>query len=203
MSAFKRRFIGMFLSVAMLVVVACSDDGLVEPRTNLLEVDDQPAFHRSGHAVRAPMKTTAVVELVEQVDPPPAGCLAFFNTIITGHATHLGAFEGVGNTCILDQIAPDPDPPFLPPGPPPYLTAQFSNPRWVLTGQHGDELWIESVEGVAVISLANGALRAKGIQKIVGGTGRFAGATGLVKAMGINEDGLGGDDFRSSGWIRF
>lgn len=100
------------------------------------------------------------------------------------------------------NAAPDPAAPFPAPGPPPYATAPFSNPLWTLTAADGDELWVEG-EGVAVLSLADGSLRARGRQRIIGGTGRFAGATGEVEAQGLNEDGQGPDDFGSNGWIRF
>jgi hypothetical protein len=73
------------------------------------------------------------------VDTPLAQCLiGHFKSMIMGHATHLGKFSGVGSTCI-STLEPDADPPFLPPGPPPYFTASFSNPRWVLTAASGDD----------------------------------------------------------------
>lgn len=114
----------------------------------------------------------------------------------------LGRFSGVGSTCITDQVAPDPDPPFTPAGPAPYATATFTNPRWTLTAANGDELWLEN-DAVAVLSLADMSLEAHGTQRIVGGTGRFAGATGEAAITGVNEDGQGPDDFGGYGWIRF
>jgi hypothetical protein len=83
------------------------------------------------------------------------------------------------------------------------MTADFTNPRWALRAASGDELWLESFDAVAVISLADGSLRAEGRQRIVGGTGRFAGATGEAMVGAVNDDGLGPDDFSGSGWIRY
>jgi hypothetical protein len=134
---------------------------------------------------------------------PPPGCIAFFTSVIEGTATHAGRFSGPGSTCVVDQIAPDPDPPFLPAGPPPYFTAQFTNPLWTLTAANDDEIWLESVDAVAVISLTDGSLAARGTQRIIGGTGRFEGATGEAQVGAVNDDGQGPDDFSGRGWIRF
>lgn len=134
---------------------------------------------------------------------PPSGCLVYFTSVIEGRATHLGEFTGTGSTCVTGVIQPDPDPPFLPAGPPPYFTGHFTNPLWTLTSSNGDELWLESVEAVAVISLTDNSLRAVGRQRILGGTGRFAGATGEAMVGAVNDDGQGPDDFEGTGWIRY
>lgn len=134
--------------------------------------------------------------------PLPAPCLQAFNAVVHGTGTHLGDFEGVGQTCVTDVVSPDPDPPFLPAGPPPYFTATFSNTLRI-TAANGDELWLESEGAVAVFSAVNNSLRAIGPHEIVGGTGRFAGATGELQTTSINEDGQGPDDFTSVGWIRY
>lgn len=159
--------------------------------------------------VTRPMKISAGVAFVGEVVPAPVPCLQLFNSEIKGTATHLGRFEGVGSTCILEIVAPDPDPPYLAPGPPPYATATFSNPLWVLTAANGDELWLETPHAVCVISLADNSLRCEREegeppnQFVVGGTGRFAGATGELNPEAINQDGQGPDDFESHGWIRY
>jgi hypothetical protein len=133
----------------------------------------------------------------------PEGCIAYLTSVIEGTATHAGRISGTGSTCIIDQIAPDPNPPFLPAGPPPYVTAQFTNPLWTLTTASGDEIWTEGVDAVAVISLADGSLAARGTQRIIGGTGRFEGATGEAQVGGVNDDGQGPDDLSGRGWIQF
>jgi hypothetical protein len=127
----------------------------------------------------------------------------FFPSVIEGHARHLGSFGGVGSTCVTDQIAPDADPPFLPAGPPPYATASFYNPRWTLTAANGDELWLESSDATAVLSLVDNSLIGEGSMRVVGGTGRFEGATGMARVGATNDDGLGPDDFYGDGWIRY
>lgn len=194
----NHRAAGRSSLLAPLALGACNDEPL--PTEALTEVP-RPEF---GKAVTVPMKISGQVEFVGEAVPPPAPCLQFFNTVINGRTTHLGRFEGVGSTCILEIVAlPDPDPPFLPAGPPPYLTARFSNPLWVLTAANGDQLRLEALDAVAVISLADNSLRAEGTHRILGGTGRFAEATGELETVAMNEDGQGPDDFRSRGWIRF
>ena len=188
--------------------LACSD-AVTEPAARLAngssavggtEVEDS-ALGRSD-ATR-PMKLRLTVAATGEVVPPPTPCLQFFHTVIEGHATHTGRIEGVGRTCVTDAVAPDPSPPFPAPGPGPYLTATFSNPLWELTAANGDQLFLEAVDAVAVISLADGSLRAEGSHTIVGGTGRFAGATGILQSAAVNADGVGPDDFESHGWIRY
>ena len=134
---------------------------------------------------------------------PIEGCLVYFTSVIEGHATHLGTFQGVGSTCVTAQIAPDSDPPFHPAGPGPYARATFHNPRWTLTAANGDELWLEGYDATAVISLADDSLIGEGRMRVVGGTGRFEGATGTARVGATNHDGVGPDDFFGDGWIRF
>jgi hypothetical protein len=145
--------------------------------------------------IRAAVQTTPA--------DPPAGCIVYFTSVITGTATHLGRFSGAGSTCVTDVVQPDPDPPFVPSGPPPYFTATFTNPLWTLTGANGDQIRIESTRAVAVISLVDGSLKGVGAQRILGGTGRFRGATGEAEVGAVNDDGEGPDDFRGDGWIRY
>lgn len=155
-----------------------------------------------------PMAMTFTVEFVGLVDEPLPECLVgHFRSVLEGRATHLGNFSGVGSTCIL-TLAPDQDPPFLPPGPPPYATAAFTNPLWVLTAANGDELWLEATDAVAVLGVnpddgSFTSLAARGTHRIIGGTGRFAGATGELQTMAVNEDAQGPDDAQSEGWIRY
>ncbi|MEN8376924.1 MAG: hypothetical protein ABFS34_15970 [Gemmatimonadota bacterium] len=184
--------------VALLSVQAACDDSRLSSDPAAAVAGPQ----LSASPVRA-MRFKGTVALVDPVDPPPAPCAAFLNSVIAGNATHMGRFEGVGSTCITSQVAPDPDPPFEAPGPPPYATATFTNPLWVLTAAHGDELWLESSDGVAVLSLADGSLRAVGTHEIIGGTGRFANATGELTTRGVNADGIGPDDVQSRGWISY
>lgn len=166
-----------------------------------------PAANMAQAATR-PMTMRFTVEVQDPVASPRPECLGgHFSSVLEGHATHLGRFSGVGSTCILTAV-PDEDPPFLPPGPPPYVTATFTNPLWVLTAANGDELWMEATDAVAVLGVnpADGSftsLAARGTHRIVGGTGRFAGATGELQTMAANEDGEGPDDARSEGWIRY
>jgi hypothetical protein len=180
----------------VLMVAGCSSSPIApDAALGGASVDDQA---RAAH--RLPWRISATVAVTEV--PPPAGCLAFFTTVIEGTATHLGEFTGTGTTCVLSQT-PDPDPPFTPDGPPPYATAEFTNPRWTLTAANGDELWLETPGAVGVFSLANKAFKAEGAQVIVGGTGRFAGATGEAQVGATNDGTQLADVFSGQGWIQF
>jgi len=179
---------------------ACSDATAPEAAAPAF---DQVSASADGHA-RRPLRIWGTVALVSPIIPTPAPCFQAANSELAGIASHMGRFEGTGSTCILTNLAtvtPDPDPPFTPAGPPPYVTAQFTNPLWVLTAANGDELWLQALDAVAVISGVDGSLRAEGTHTIVGGTGRFTGATGELRTMARNDDGLGPDDFRSEGWV--
>ncbi|HXW08391.1 MAG TPA: hypothetical protein VD833_24380 [Vicinamibacterales bacterium] len=156
-----------------------------------------------------PMTMRMTVEFVGPVDTPLPECvMGHVRSVIVGLATHLGNFSGSGSTCIM-TLAPDADPPFLPPGPPPYFTGTFSNPRWLLTAASGDQLWLEATDAVAVLGGVNPedgsytSLAARGTHRIVGGTGPFTGATGELQTTAVNEDGQGPDEGRSEGWIRY
>lgn len=199
MSASRSLFRWPLLWLTALVVgtFACSD-ATTEPVPHARALAPPPPSAARAYATR-PMKISAevLVDEANPVIPPPAPCLQLFNSVIKGTATHLGQFEGVGSTCVLDVVAPDPDPPFLPPGPAPYATATFSNPLWVLTAANGDELWLEALDAVFVSSLTDGSSRAEGTHTIIGGTGRFEGATGELDSPAVNSE------LESRGWIRY
>ena len=193
----------IWFPAALVLVAGCGAESPSGPGDTAAVVgpDAGPRVTSAALAARRAWHIRATVTVASA--SPPAGCLLYFTSVVTGHATHLGAFSGPGSTCITNAIQPDPDPPFVPAGPPPYLTADFTNPRWTLTASNGDELWLEGYDAVAVISLVDGSLRAEGRQRIVGGTGRFAGATGEAVVGAVNDDGQGPDDFSGSGWIRY
>lgn len=190
----------VWIPAVVVLLAGCDGRPPTGPETATLEPTlDVTTVARPAGSV--PWRISATVATTPA--PPPAGCLIYFTSVIEGHATHLGAFSGVGSTCVTGAIQPDPDPPFLPAGPPPYMTAHFHNPLWTLTAANGDQLWLANVDAVAVISAADGSFRAEGRQQIIGGTGRFAGATGEAMVGAVNDDGQGPDDFAGSGWIRY
>lgn len=162
------------------------------------ELDLQPAF---ASAALRPMRMVGTVAPVGEVVPPPPGCVLSFITKIRLRVTHMGRVDGDGQTCVL-SLTPDPDPSMLPPGPPPYATAPFTA-SWVLVAANGDQLRLEGFDSEAVLGLETGSLRARGKFRIVGGTGRFEGATGEVNASSVNHFGQPADEFESRGWIRY
>lgn len=186
-----------FPAASALLVLACAGEPLpTEP------VPTATAL-ASAAVVAVPVRISGGYLVVSETAPPPAPCQVLLNATIEGTATHLGRFNGVGSTCVLAGWPPTEDaaPTFTAPGPPPYATVLFSNPRWTLTAANGDELWLEARDAVAVFSLADGSVRARGIHTIIGGTGRFGGATGELETEAVNADGQGADDFESRGWI--
>lgn len=196
------------LCLAAAGALACSETATAPESASTLgpaSSPEAPAVIGATDAVATrAMKISARISFTGDVVPPDAPCLQQLSSAILGNATHLGHFEGMGSTCILDIVAPDPAPPFPAPGAPPYVTAAFSNPLWVLTAANGDELWLRTTDATAVCRLENFfQCRASGTHVIIGGTGRFAGATGELSSGAINEDGEGPDDFESRGWIRF
>lgn len=190
---------GRLACAAVLVLSACT-----EPTMAPVPDDGAVSFVRTARPGARPMRIVGTITFVGTYEPV-APCLVHLRSVLSGRATHLGRFDGYGSTCLQIDPAtavPDPAPPFVPAGPPPYITAPFSNPLWVLRAANGDELWLATTEAVAVLSV-DGSVRAEGTHVILGGTGRFAGATGLLASVGENADGRGPDDLRSEGWIRF
>jgi hypothetical protein len=108
---------------------------------------------------------------------PPAGCQLSLETGQLGQATHLGIFTGEGVTCGFNGTVTTAPPFNLAGGPPPYFVSDFTvEQTW--TAADGSTLSWVSEDGVFVQSLADGSSSALGSMRIVGGTGRFAGATG-------------------------
>jgi len=191
----------LWLGPVALGSLACSDAAAPDAGLPGISGPDAVTATADAHA-RRPFRMEGTVQLMAPDASPPAPCLQNSTSELAGVATHLGRYHGVGSTCIL-SMAPDDDPPFTPAGPPPYLVATFSNPLWVITAANGDELRLTSIEAVAVLSGADGSLRAEGTQAVIGGTGRFAGATGELRITGRNDDGQGPDDILSEGWITY
>ena len=192
------------LLLVSLALVACSAEAPI-PTGTTDEAITTLAADRPAPGQRA-FRMRFRVTFVAPVVPPPAPCLTLVRTTLEGHATHLGRFTGTGSTCILVDLANptvDPDPPFTAPGPAPYVTAPFTNPRWTLTAANGDQLWMRSDDAVAVLSATDRSLRAAGTTLVVGGTGRFVQARGVLQTSAVNEDGLGPDDATSTGWITY
>lgn len=149
------------------------------------------------------MKMSLGVEFVSEVVPPPEPCLQVFNSVIKGTATHLGRFEGVGSTCILDVIAPDPDPPFLAPGSATLPHRRLLEPAVGADGgqRRSSCAWRPPMPSR---SSASSTIRyERWGHRILGGTGPFDGATGELHTEAINEDGQRPDDGESRGWIRY
>lgn len=191
------RFTLSFLLTCAIGAAGCTEAPMAP---DAVPLGDNTAL-QGGVQPQQPWQIQATVAVTPA--PPPAGCLAYLTSVIEGTATYLGRFSGTGSTCITSQVAPDSNPPFTPKGPGPYATAEFTNPLWTLTAANGDELRLEGYDSVAVISLTDNSLKGAGRMRVVGGTGRFEGATGDAAVSGLNDDGVGPDDFSGRGWIRF
>ena len=90
----------------------------------------------------------------------------------TGHLTQLGRVTIAGNDCVL----------FTPP------TARIADGVLTITGANGDQLFAE-IEGSEVLPTPEVPGTVEGTFVIVGGTGRFDGATGGGRFSGINPFG--------------
>ncbi|MGH3133686.1 MAG: hypothetical protein ACRDNY_08110 [Gaiellaceae bacterium] len=120
-------------------------------------------------------------------DAAPPGCEVFLTTTQAGNATHMGRFTGTGVTCGFD-IRVVADPPFnLSGGAPPFLVVDFTvEQTW--TAADGSTLTWATPDGVFVQSLSDGSASSMGTMDIMGGSGRFAGATGQAMITAINTD---------------
>lgn len=134
---------------------------------------DDPSF--SVHEQTVPFK--AVINAVAQ-DPTGVVCpVGSFpaSVSLTGRASHLGKLTGDGSGCTA----------FTGPG---TFTFLASTNR--LVAANGDELWLTLVSGGgAIVGVGpNGPqLEWTAEKDIVGGTGRFAGATGRVTETGTQD----------------
>jgi hypothetical protein len=126
---------------------------------------------------------------------PTSDCPVHVAGAVEGRASHLGVFSGPTTTCGFN-LRVVVSPPFVPGGDPPYLLAEFTNEAtWIAA--NGDELQVEAA-GVFVQSLPDGIDGVRGTITAVGGTGRFAGATG--EAHGRRD---GDNPVTFEGWIDY
>lgn len=126
---------------------------------------------------------------------PTPDCPVFVGGTQHGWASHLGVFSGASITCGFNLRVLF-NPPFNPGGDPPYLMADFTNDvTWIAT--NGDELVVDTV-GIFVQSLADGISGVRGTMTVVGGIGRFKGATG--EAQGRRD---AANPVTFEGWIHY
>lgn len=154
-----------------------------------------------SHTVTKPMKG----EWANTESPPsgevPDGCVGFIETTQEGRGTHIGRFTGTGSTCVRQADQRD-DPPIWDHEPaPPYLVAVDFVAENVWVASNGDELWVRSGASLFVQSLKTGAATVRADLEILGGTGRFAGASGVLVVTGGREAGEPGDHLRFDGEI--
>lgn len=120
-----------------------------------------------------PFKASLVTQEVLHLDPATCRTVPYLVGVTTGsgHASHLGAITVIASDCVI---------------PPPLGGAafMFANGKLTVTAANGDELSAEyggtfTPTATPPIYLINGTYR------IIGGTGRFSGASGLGTLQGI------------------
>lgn len=175
-----RIFQGSLL-IAALALAACQDAGPTAPLAT-------PSISAAVQPVQLPYK--ARFSGTTQFAFPPNACPAAFPILVTetgvGNAAHLGRSEVVFTMCGRLVAGPGSDHEY---GPGPS--------RGVATAADGDELWFTTEDGT--FTAATGAIRAHAV--IVGGTGRFADATGEMENVGFG--GMAGWVIEGSGWISY
>lgn len=150
--------------LAATIVMGCSSD-------NPSGLTRDVALSSDVHMV--PFKGT-----VESTDAaPPAGVTCptpILNGFAdTGHATHLGKFTGSHWVCSGFPV----------PGPGGTFTFAMLSSEAVWVAANGDELWMRlnsTLGGRTVYTFPAGTFVGTVANDIIGGTGRFAGATGVV-----------------------
>lgn len=129
------------------------------------------------------------------IDTQP-GCELSWISVQHGEATHLGRFSGEAIGCGFNGIVALEAPPLPVDGAPPYFVSEYVlEGSW--TAANGDNIYY-TVEGLFVQSLENGASTTAVTENLVGGSGRFEGATGQVAADNIDKSQIEFD-----GWITY
>ncbi len=134
---------------------------------------------------------TAIVQILS-VTPPPG---ALFCTLAkeTGEATHLGKYQAEGNGVFTLSSTG---------------SSQGHYAKSIYTAANGDEMWVEAdIYDVNTDAVA-GTCAFKMKAKIIGGTGRFDGATGELDELSAIGDydtakGIIKFSYRASGTITF
>lgn len=93
----------------------------------------------------------------------------------------------------------------VPVGPPDaegVLPIRISIERITYTAANGDELW-STFAGPGELDLVTGTARFDGVETFVGGTGRFAGATGQARTLGEGSLATNTGRIATSGTLRY
>ena len=169
-----RRMLSGSLAFAALTLSACQEAGPVAPATAL-------SISAAVHPVQLPYKARFTGTTTFSGS---AACPAYLARMQgTGVATHLG-FSTVEFTVCGMPVGGGNH--VFTPGP----------TMGVATAANGDELWFTDHHG----TLTAGTNEIRVHSTIVGGTGRFANATGEMDNVGY---GVGGWTVEGSGWIRY
>lgn len=169
----------VLVAATPLALTSCTGD-LLSPAPSDAHAtsDSERSLGRQGGAVATPFRARFTTDLAGLA--PDAACgpgpFVFRNTQVgSGQATHLGRFQAQFTFCVdaadlFDDISPG------------ELVGDESIPYWdgagTLTAANGDELWIAVAGEIVPSSDPEFDFEFSDPFTIVGGSGRFEGATG-------------------------
>ncbi len=153
--------------VAATLALGCSPDGPL-PNEPVVALSSATVKMVPFHA-----KNTGAAVDASAVSCPQ-GAIAAKN-LVSGTGTHLGNFTGENTSCFAFDTP---------------LTAHFVSGETTLIAANGDQLWQTLVNGQIVIELGPGGsatLTITAAWDIIGGTGRFDGATGYANTFSARD----------------
>lgn len=179
----------LLIGVFAFVLSACAPDEPIGPSLNGTSV--RPSLQPSSSiqlndgrdAVRVPFKLKAVGIGTDASAEPPCDD-GFFPTgnLAHGTATHLGRFTSVHRQCVN------------------FETLEFRNGTVTWHAANGDQLYA-TFKGFLSTTSEPGVLTFDNPAPVVGGTGRFLGAEGVLRARGIVNINDGSFESRVEGYL--
>ena len=179
----------LFLALAL---PACDASSPAAPEAPLLSADEAVLSHgRSGEAVRVPFKLEgaggpadpAELNIPQELDCDVAGGFIPRGNEASGTATHLGRFRSEHQQCVN------------------FTTFEFEDGFVVYRAANGDALWASFGDG-QLTWVAPGILGYDDQPVVVvGGTGRFDGAAGLLSGGGRIDVSDGSFTFWARGYV--
>lgn len=160
------RFAGLAVIAILTAGSGCTDDAPIAPVTTAAALQGRGA----PSVIALPLQLRLDGTSAAPLDPDRCAPLLTVGLRSTGIGTRLGRFTGVHSQCI-DPTGELQDP------------LSFTGGRAAFTSANGDELLV-TYAGSLIPTARAGVFALDNPVEIVGGTGRFAGATGTARAWG-------------------
>jgi hypothetical protein len=169
-----RLFVSVSVVLAVILIAGCERAPTDPTSQSLAGIAQQESGETLAMKMAHPRPYVARSELtlfpfaLSTPDRCPPGYIFLSSATEAGHATHLGRFEAGFSHCI--------DP----------ITNAYAAGLRTLTAANGDELWLEYSGQAQYLAPPAATLPYSftGPVTVVGGTGRFAGATGELTESG-------------------